>query len=228
MAEVNIFGNIDATGILKDFKTQIDQYYGGDPTVQSPPPGVLAKIKDESFPPYQIGYWDNKALPSYTRLVSSKDSTVGYEILAGDTKVVDGKTYLTNTYNLSVTAKNGDSLRWWGHSIVPNISTQAIISGINVPGAGTQPPPQFKGLANSNITFYNTAGAIDPANLMKGLHIATRGAFCINCTLNGTVGQKVSYDIDIMLMSAPLVSGGSLVTYPIVKVVVDPVIIIDG
>lgn len=229
MAEVNIFGNIDAAGILTDYKAQIEQYYGGDPTLNPPAAGVKAKILDPNFAPFRIGYLDSSALPSYTRLISSKDSTVGYEIRSGDTIVKNGKTYLTNIYNLTVTANNGDKLRWWGHTIVPNIATQAIISSINLPGASKAPPPQFGILPNSNITFYNTGGAVTPANLMDGLNIETRSAFCITGVLNGTVGQSVNYDIDIMIMSAPMVSStGSLLTYPIITVVVDPTIIIGG
>lgn len=228
MSEINIFGNIDATGILTDFKSQIDQYYGGDPTVQSPAPGVLNKIVDPAFPPLKLGYYDHNVLPNYTRLVSSKNSTIGYEIRSGDTTTRNGKTYLTNTYNLSVTAHNGDALRWWGHTIVPNISTQAIISSINKPGSSTAPPPQFGTLTNSNITFYNTGGAVNTSNLMEGLDIATRSAFCINGVLNGTVGQTVSYDIDIMILSAPLLRSGTLLTFPIVTIVVDPSVYIAG
>jgi hypothetical protein len=98
-----------------------------------------------------------------------------------------------------------------------------------VPGASKSPPPQFGLQPNSNITFYNTGGAVTPSNLMDGLNIETRAAFCITGLLNGTVGQKISYDIDIMIMSAPMQSlTGSLVTYPIITVVVDPAIIIGG
>ncbi|TNE36863.1 MAG: hypothetical protein EP347_09690 [Alphaproteobacteria bacterium] len=126
-------------------------------------------------------------------------------------------------------ANNGDSLRWWGHTIVPNISTQAIISSINLPGSSTQPPPQFTNMQNTNISFYNTGGAVNPANLMDGLAIETHSAFCIDAVLSGSVGQTINYDIDVLIMSAPLVSpNGSLVTYPIVNVVVDPVLIIGG
>ncbi|MEE8059643.1 MAG: hypothetical protein V3T17_17705 [Pseudomonadales bacterium] len=226
MAQVNIFGNIDVTGILKDYKTQIDNFYGGDPTTSNPSPSVLAKIIDPNFAPLKLGYWNINVLPSYTRLVSSKDSTLGYEIRTGDTVTRNGKTYLTNTYNLTVMADNGDDLRWWGHSIAPNIQNQAIIANINNPGSSTAPPPQFGTLTNSNITFYNAAGAVNPANLMDGLNIATRSAFCINGKLTASSGQSISYDIDILVMSAPLTQGGSLLTYPIVKVVVDPVIIV--
>lgn len=228
MVDVNIFGNIDATGLLKDFKSQIDDYYGGDPTVQSPAQGVLDKIVDPNFAPLQLGYWDHNVIPNYTRLVSSKDSTIGYEIRSGDTVQRDGKTYLTTAYNLSIVANNGDTLRWWGHTIVPNIATQAIISSVNKPGPSTDPPPEFTNMTNTNITFYNTAGAVDPGNLMHGLNIETRGAFCITCTLSGNVGHTVNYDIDVMLMSAPLVRHGSLLTFPIVKVVVDPTVLIEG
>ena len=227
MAEVNIFGNIDVTGILTDFKTQIDTYYGGDPTLQSPTPGVLNKIKDTSFLPLKLGYYDTSVLPSYTRLVSSKQSTVGYELRPQDIITRSGKQYLTNTYNLSISAKNGDQLRWWGHSIVPNISTQAIISKITNPRSTTS-PSQFGTLANSNITFYNTGGAANPTNLMDGLDIATRSAFCINGVLNGTVGSVIPYDIAIMILSAPLVIGGTLLCFPIVKIVVDPTVIIEA
>lgn len=227
MAEVNIFGNIDATGILADFKSQIDQYYGGDPTVQSPAPGVLAKIEDPSFPPIRFGYYDTSVIPAYTRLVSSKRSTIGYEIRPGDISTRSGKQYLTNTYNLSITANNGDTLRWWGHTIVPNMPNQAIISKINKPRSST-PPPQFGTLVNTNITFYNSGGAVNPDNLMDGFDIETRSAFCINGTLNGTVGETIPYDIEILVLSAPLVKEGSLITYPIVKVVVDPTVFIES
>jgi hypothetical protein len=227
MAEVNIFGNIDVTGILKDFKTQIDAYYGGDPTVQSPTPNVLNKIKDPSFPPIKLGYYDTSVLPSYTRLVSAKSSTLGYEIRPQDLTTRGGKQYLTNTYNLSIMASNGDIIRWWGHAIVPNISTQAIISKITNPRSST-PPTQFGTLTNTNVTFYNTGGAVDPTDLMKGLDIATRSAFCITGTLNGTVGTTIPYDISILILSAPLVVAGSLLTYPIVEVVVDPSVIITS
>lgn len=226
MAQVNIFGNIDVTGILKDYKTTIDNYFGGDPTTPTPTPSVLANIINPNFPPVKLGYYDRSALPSYTRLVSSKDSTVGYEIRAGDTVVIGGKTYLTNTYNLTISANNGDNLRWWGHSIAPNIQNQAIIANIHQPNS-TAPVPQFGTLTNSNITFYNTAGAVNPGNLMYGLNVATREAFCINGQLTASSGASISYDVDILIMSAPLTQQGSLLTYPIVKVVVDPVVIVN-
>lgn len=228
MADVNILGNIDVTGILRDYKAQIDGYYGGDPAIESPAPGVQQKIVDETFPPFKIGYRDSAALPGYARLISCKTSTVGYEIRPGDTIQRDGKTYLTNTYNLTISAKNGDTLRWWGHTIMPNLTTQAIISSVNLPGASNEPPPQFTQMKPGNISFYYTSGAKDPGNLMKGLSVETENAFSITCVLDGSVGEAISYDIDILIMSARMIREGSLVAYPIVQVVVDPVVIVAG
>jgi hypothetical protein len=232
MATVDIFGSIDVDGIIETYKARLTQHYGEDPTVETPGPSLRRKIIDYAKSNLlAVGGGDSPETPElrkYVRLVSSKRSTLGYEIKEQDitTDPATGKKYLTYTYNLSIGANNGDKLRWWGHTINPNSKLQSVISGITIVGQSA-PPPQFTNLKPSNTNFLYASSAENIRDLSDGLNVETNNTFCLTAILQGQVGNSVSYNIQILVLSANIENDdGKRMTYPILKIVVDPTVII--
>ena len=231
----NIFASIDLRGILDQYLTNtIIPFYGFDPTkpLTSEHKQRLLAIHlndyNHSSPNSicRIGYHDSSILPSFTKLVSSKTSTIGWEIRPGDTRQEGGKTYLTNTYNLAIRANNGDNIRWWGHTLSPNINAQAIISNVTSIGDHT-PPSEFTNYHRSNTSFYNAAQAVDTTNLAKGVNIETRQSYTLNCTINSSP-KTITYNIELLLLTPPFMHSGNIVGIPFAKLVVDPTIIVEA
>jgi|GEM_PF-1373207 len=237
MTTINIFASVDVNGFINDYKSQIISYYGGiDVTskyMSVELEEVLIRIKDRQLAPIKFGYSDDpthpNTLPAYTRLISSKNSTIGYKVYEEDYEWIDkekGELQLNNIYNLMISAVNGDKIVWWGHSIKANSHIQAIISNIDKPGSSTTPPSQFKNMKRKNIQFYYASSAVDPDNLFTGIEVSTQQAYCIQCDLQGNPGTTVSYDIALMLLSTSFNYAGSLISVPIVEIVVDPTVVI--
>lgn len=233
MAVRNIFASIDVNGFINDYKSQLIDYYGVDVTskyMNEELEAVLIRIKNGELSPKKFGYWDSSVLPSYTRLISSKNSTIGYKVYRNDYEWIDeaaGELQLNNIYNLMISAENGDQIIWWGHSIKPNSHIQAVISNVDKPGSSTTPPNEFKNLVRRNVQFYYASAAVDPTNLLAGLEVSTQQAYCLQCRLEGTVGRTVTYDIALMLLSTSFNYEGSLISVPIAELVVDPTIMIQ-
>ena len=174
----------------------------------------------------RLGYHrpSTSLVPKYVRLVTSHKSEIGYEITEKDTRIVDGKKYLTSTYNLAVQAKNGDTLAWWGHTINPSESTQALVYNVVKPGPDEHKVPEFGTLKRNNTTFYYASELTN-----HKVKRATQTTYRLQGTLNGKVGQDVKYDIIIWLLSGAFQDEThGLITVPIVKLVVDPTVRIIG
>jgi hypothetical protein len=231
MATRNIFASIDVAGFIADFSEEVSQFYGGidvfSQYMSAELEELLIRIKNNEQQLKKIGYFDASILPSYTRLISSKNSTIGYKVEPEDYDWIDqpqGILRLNNIYNLMISAKNGDKIRWWGHPIRPNSHIQAIISDVHFPRRPER-PPEFTDFARRNIQFYYANAAVNPSNLKNGVEVATQQAYCIDCTLSSTP-KTISYDIDLMLLSTSFNYEGSLISVPIVEVVVDPTIVV--
>ncbi|WP_064609905.1 AidA/PixA family protein [Photobacterium sp. J15] len=231
MAVRNVFASIDVSGFINDYRAQLINYYDGvDVTskyMSEELEAVLIRIKKGELAPKKFGYYDTSVLPNYTRLVSSKDSTIGYKVYREDYEWIDkdaGELQLNNIYNLMLSAENGDKIIWWGHSIKPNSHIQAVISSVDKPGSSTMPPNEFRNLERKNVQFYYASGAVDPTKLVAGVEVSTQQAYCLQCCLEGTPGTTVSYDIALMLLSTSFNYEGSLISVPIAELVVDPII----
>ena len=235
---INIFGSIDLQGVLDEFlESTIKPFYGFDPSAQILTPEHQNRLLAINMTDYnqgsphsicRIGYWYSQmdTIPKYVRLMSGKTSTKGWEIKPGETVEHGGKTYLTTAYNLAIGAKKGDTIRWWGHTVDPNSSNQAIISNV-VNHHSSTVPTEFTHYHRSNVSFYNAAQAMDPNNLVEGLIIATRQSFSLNCVLNSDP-KTISYDIELLLLTAPFMHDGNLIGVPYAKLVVDPTIIVEA
>jgi hypothetical protein len=222
---INIFGSIDVTGILKTYGADMTAYYGNqDPTDSRPSNKLIKALISKAAAPMKIGGGDYKTLAQYTRLISSRDATIGYKILPSDTITEKGSDYLKNTYNLSIRARSGDTIRWWGHTINPGQSTQAVIHDITGPN-GSARPREFVDYASTNSTFYFAGEAIYRQEIKEGFAPATQRVYCNECTLQGTKDQIVTYDIKIYLLSGSFhMERVGEVTVPIAEIVVDPTI----
>ena len=234
MTTRNIFSTVDVTGLINDYGNQMKSYYDGvDVTSKYMSPeleAMLIKIKNGEKQLMKIGYYDTSVLPSYTRLISSKSSTIGYKVTRQDYEWIDersGLLRLNNIYNLMISASNGDTIRWWGHTISPNSSIQAIISDVHRPNPQGGRPSEFAAFSRRNVQFYYANAAVNPENLLAGVEVSTQQAYCLECTLNATSGQTISYDIDLMLLSTGFIYEGSLISVPIATVVVDPTIVVS-
>jgi hypothetical protein len=234
MATRDIFASVDVQGVLDTYLATVVDFYGFDPSKDMTPEQQqrLLKINLTDYTkgsPYsicRIGYTDQKALPSYTRLVACKSSTVGWEIRPQDTVTVGGKQYLANAYYLAIRAKNGDTIRWWGHDITPDHDVQAIVSNVDQPGSSTQPPPEFTEYRRDNASFFYASSAVDPQALNKGAIIATQNAYYLSCVLN-SAPKTISYDVEILLLSKPFMNRSRIIGVPFVKLVVDPEVIVE-
>jgi hypothetical protein len=232
MATVDIFGSIDADGLLEKYNQNLIAKYGTDPTVSNPGEELRQKITSYAKTNLLVvGGGDSpdlSELRKYVRFVSSKRSTLGYELRDQDIVTEGGKKYLAYTYNLSIGANNGDKLRWWGHTINPNSRLQTLISNITRIGQGA-PPPEFTQFKKSNTNFYFVSSADNPSDLTDGFNCETQNVFCITTILNSTAGKTISYNIELMVLSAAFENNeGKRLSYPIMKVVVDPTIIVRG
>jgi hypothetical protein len=233
MSIINIFASIDVNGFIRDYKSELMDYYGVDVTSKYMTPeleAVLIRIKNGELPPKKFGYYDSSLIPNYTRLISSKSSTIGYKVHPYDYEWIDepaGELQLNNIYNLMVSAKNGDQILWWGHSIKPNSHIQAVISNIDKPGSSTTPPDEFMNLERKNVQFNYASAAVDPTNLLAGVEVSTQQAYCLQCDLEGLRGNAVTYDIALMLLSTSFSYEGSLISVPIAELVVDPTVSIQ-
>ncbi len=232
MTTRTIFASIDVAGFIQDYQQELTSYYGIDVTAQTVTPAlkaVLLSIKNGTKPLKKIGYYDTSVLPSYTRLISGKYSTIGYKVTSADYSWIDqskGELRLNNIYNLMISADPGDKIVWWGHSIRANSYIQAIISDVHKINPQSGRPAEFTNFKRKNVQFYYASSALDPTNLLDGVSVATQQVYCMECILNGTSGTTVSYDIDLMLLSASFEDEGSLISVPIVQIVVDPTIVI--
>lgn len=232
MTTRNIFASIDVKGFIEKYKTEIIKHYGIDVTskyISEDLEKMLISIKNGEKPLMKIGYYDISVLPSYTRLISSKDTTIGYKLTSRDYKWLNeskGLLQLNNLYNLMIQAYSGDKIRWWGHSIRPNSHIQAVISDVHKINKSAR-PLEFTNFERKNIQFYYASEAIKPENLKNGVEVSTQKAYCIECLLDATSGQTINYDIDLMLLSIPFNYNGSLISVPIVEIVIDPTIIVN-
>lgn len=231
----NIFASIDVNGLIKDFKDELKTHYGGvDVTskyMSQELEDVLLKIKSGEQELKKIGYYNRSTLPSYTRLVSSKESTIGYKVTSEDYEWIDqntGELRLNNIYNLMIAADNGDSIIWWGHSIRPNSHIQAVISDVHKVNPNKGRPEEFKNFRRRNITFNYADTVKDPDNLLEGITVQSRSAYCLECKIEAAPGAKISYDIDLMLLSVPFEYDGTNISVPIARIVVDPTIVVNG
>ena len=231
MKKVNIFASIDIEGILAHkkydtgltVKEQIVKEYGFDPTVGPiTKPSDIQKLKDYATHPLRFGWTDYKQIPDYVRLISSKESSEGYKI--SDQDIEKGR--VTSIYELQISADVGDTVKWWGHSINPVTTTQCIISHIShiqkKSGSGGITVPN---ISSSDISFYYAsrgAGTIPS----QGIRVETSSAYTTQLVIPNDWNNKVvSYDIEILLLSAQvLTSDSGLVSFPIAKLVVDPTI----
>ncbi|MDQ1354584.1 MAG: AidA/PixA family protein [Acidobacteriota bacterium] len=243
MGTRNIFASIDVKGILDKYKVDIINFYGFDPTQrwEGLTPEQQARLRGLNLNDYnrsnpksicRIGYDNYTAVSDYTRLVSCKDSTIGWKLRDQDIKTVSGERYLTTTYNLAIRAKNRDTIRWWGHTINPGEQTQAVLSDVDQPGSSTEKPPEFTQYVRKSVSFLNPAAPIDPTgvNLSKGIEINSRSTFCIQCILE-SAPKTISYDVVLLLLTTPFMDTDDTNKYmalPIVKVVTDPTIVIEA
>jgi hypothetical protein len=232
MATINIFASIDVNGLIDQYKNDLQVYYGVDVTAKymsEQLETVLLQIKNGQKALCKIGYYDTAILPSFTRLISAKSSTIGYKVGPGDYSWIDqskGELRLNNIYNLMISAHSGDNIVWWGHSIKANSHIEVIISDIHKPRQSSR-PDEFKNFGRRNIQFFYASSAVDPNNLLNGVQVSTEQVYCIQCDLNGASGSTVSYDIDLMLLSISFSYQGSLISVPIAQIVVDSTIVIS-
>lgn len=212
MAVKNIFTSVDVVGLCEKWGKEIMKHYGLDPrkpiqklitqgrlTGQYVFNEELSKvIESGSIKPFRINNAQNK-LPDYVRLISSKSATIGYELLEKDieTKHIGGveKRYLTNTYNLSIEAKNGDTIIWWGNAITPNSSVQAVVTKITNAGS-RQPLSELKDPITKNVQFKYPAIADG-----EYYNIQTHQTFSYQGQILGHIHQTISYDIHLDLVS---------------------------
>jgi len=228
----NIFASIDVSDFITAYQNELTAYYGVDVTskyMNEQLENVLISIKTGAKAVKKFGYTDIALLPSYTRLVSSKTSTIGYKVAKEDYEWINqatGELRLNNIYNLMISADSGDEIIWWGHSIRPNSHIQAIISDVHTPRQASR-PAAFINFERKNIQFYYASAAVNPTNLLDGVQVSTEQAYCLKCNVNASSGTKISYDIDIMLLSTSFSYNGSLISVPIAQLVVDPMIVIN-
>ncbi|TAJ12215.1 hypothetical protein DMA11_13775 [Marinilabiliaceae bacterium JC017] len=233
MTTRNIFASIDVRGFINRYKNDITSYYNGiDVTskyMNAELEEMLIRIKNGEQSIMKIGYWDRGILPEYTRLISSKESTIGYKVTSNDFDWINEpeELRLNNIYNLMIAADNGDKIRWWGHSIRPNSHIQAIISDVHKINPQPGRPAEFADFERRNVQFYYANSAVNPEVLHEGVEVSTQQAYCMECTLQGNSQKEINYDIDLMLLSTSFLYEGSLISVPIVRIVVDPTIIIN-
>jgi hypothetical protein len=70
-------------------------------------------------------------LNRYVRLIANRGDTQGWKLQVDGSDLTDTQPqYLTEAFNLSVKAKPGQWLRWWGNSITPFSALQCVIGKI--------------------------------------------------------------------------------------------------
>jgi len=230
MSTVNIFASSDVRGILAHKKTPssktvqelIVEHYSFDPMVV----GIITEseqinqLVSNAANPLRFGWTDYHQIPDYVRLISSKSSSEGYKISNEDIK--NGR--VTSTYELQVSANEGDRLIWWGHTIDPLNQTQCIVSNISRIRDKAGSHITVPEIDNSNVSFYfaSRGAGIKPSD---GIRVETNSTYTTELTIPSGWGNKViSYDIEILLLSSPCNTSSGLLSYPIAKLVVDPTI----
>lgn len=222
--DVFIFASIDANGIIGKYKHKVKKWYQGlDPFKRGGfSDGERQTLKNTS--PYLLGFTgkQTKTVSNYTRLISSRQNTRGYEIKDGCTetyKEEPNKKFLTKTYNLHVAAHEGDRLHWWGHSLSPGLENPAVIWNIIPKGAG------LGEITRARTKLKNVTGYENRKDYRQGFYTDERSVFHVSCPVEGREGQIIEYEIELLIMSSS-VSSDSTLCYPAIKVVVDPTIVI--
>ncbi len=138
-----------------------------------------------------------EVLKNYVRLIGTRSDTVGWKISEGETKEIDGVTYMTSAYNLSVQAKQKQWLRWWGNSITPFSALQFVINKITNAGR----PSLLMALGNQQndvVVFNYPSGKVDDSE--ASYHTATSTAYSIMGQLSATASGKIQYDISFKIV----------------------------
>ncbi len=131
---------------------------------------------------------------NYVRLIANRGDTQGWKLAVDKSDVVSdgGQDYLTQAFNLSIKAKPGQWIRWWGNSITPFSSLQCVIGKITR-RTGSGDLTELENQQNLSVV-YNFPSS---ENGTGSYHTATNTAFSRMAQLKPSipVGTKIQYNI---------------------------------
>jgi len=131
---------------------------------------------------------------NYVRLIANRGDTQGWKLALDKSDIVTdgGQDYLTQAFNLSIKAKPGQWIRWWGNSITPFSSLQCVIGKITR-RTGSGDLTELDNQKNLSVV-YNFPSS---ENGTGSYHTATNTAFSRIAQLKPSisVGTKIQYNI---------------------------------
>lgn len=192
-------GNPSATSLLPIAMTQPLQSWS--PTqnafVFNPLWDMLIAMAPGQYPVFGAG--DGRAsaeafFSNYVRLIANRGDTQGWKLAVDQSDIVSdgGQDYLTQAFNLSVKAKPGQWIRWWGNSITPFSALQCVIGRITA-RTGSGDLPELENQQNLTVVYNYPSGQ----NGTDSYHTATNTAFSRMAELKTSVpvGTKIQYNI---------------------------------
>ena len=139
-------------------------------------------------------------LGKYVRLIANRGDTQGWKLKIDGSDLTKGSPqYLTEAFNLSVKAKPGQWLRWWGNSITPFSELQCVISSITNRGR-PQPLTQLDHQQDISVVYNFPSGVIDNSTYNTASSVAFSHMGQLNS--NVAVNSKIQYDILFKLVDS--------------------------
>lgn len=135
-------------------------------------------------------------LAKYVRLIANRGDTQGWKLSVdgSDLTGTPPNQYLTEGYNLSIKAKPGQWIRWWGNSITPFSALQCVIGDITQAGR-PHPLPQLEHQQDVTVVYNFPSGVI--GEHAREYTTATNAAFSRmgELKVDANVGDRIPYDI---------------------------------